>query len=1037
MPPFNPTAEVIDAAEDEATKNGIAVLVLDFQNEFVSPGGKLHNDVKDMMEKTGMVEKLSNFVAMARENGAIIIHSPVIIPPGGKIQTGDGWDPHAFAQIEGLFEEGTWNAEMAKGIDQREEDIVLQGRKCFWAFDGTNLADILKERNIKSFFAGGFLTNMCVEESIHEASQIEGLDVYALTDGCAAKSPEEHFAATNGTFPLLCSTCTCHQAASIVRSLATRDGVPPALMGNIINNSRAKRASLALRNTIGERRNTFLQAARHSAYMKMVEQVPSNDLPSRTRLSIATLLNYYPEKEEPDEAGFDPACPIFMMVGSQRSGSNWLRTMLSEREDLAGPHPPHILRDFFPILDKFGDLENEENLHILVDHVCTFVEKNQVTWLDKHGRPVKFDRERVLDVAISTVDIMRMVHKDKDIHQKYYLIAIFDEIQNLNAIACDKRTWICKSMGNSQYHDMLLTYYGEERLRYIYLVRDCRDVALSFMKSPVGDCHYYAIISKWTKLQRHALHVLSVSESLVYQVRYENLLKDNAATMEGINEFMGKRKFGKVLRRGSVAILNKVEDMMNTAAGGVGAQQASVLSYKFKNLTRGESFRQGQFQKWRKEMNEDDILLIESVAHEMMTRLGYEPHIVGVTRDALVFTDEQIEEFKVLNELGIKKMMEDLQQENPEDAKRRIIQKTVLEQDAVMLSSTDDENGLSDVDEEDEFDDGEDKIKKMHPYKWPRGASKVGYLTDEQVSERFQVKETSVLKSGKFSIKYSVAMQRGYYPSNLDKPCQDAFLDSNYLEMQWLCVFDGHGPTGHDCAEYARDNVINNYNGVAMSKDAIGASLLNVNKGLHGSDIDDSNSGTTALTVLVKGGELLVANVGDCRCVVVSLVDGKLIATALTSDQTPHRKDELERIKKAGGLVMTSEQYDNDEPMHENWLDGDSPPRIWHPNRKEGKFPGCAFTRSIGDQNGEGIGVTADAEFSKYTLSDKDQFLLIGSDGIFEFISDAEAARICSLYDDPIEVCRALVGESYRRWIKREERTDDITVIAGFISKDD
>ena len=157
------------------------------------------------------------------------------------------------------------------------------------------------------------------------------------------------------------------------------------------------------------------------AFLRHDEQKMSRKL----RLSVATMLHYYPEKEEADESGFDPATPIFMMVGSQRSGSNWLRTMLSEREDLAGPHPPHILRDFFPILDKFGDLEDEGNLEILVDHVCTFVENNQVQWLDKHGRPVKFDRQRVLDVAVSTVEILRAVHKDENIHQGYYLISIF------------------------------------------------------------------------------------------------------------------------------------------------------------------------------------------------------------------------------------------------------------------------------------------------------------------------------------------------------------------------------------------------------------------------------------------------------------------------------------------------------------------------------------------------------------------------------------------------------------------------------------
>lgn len=41
---------------------------------------------------------------------------------------------------------------------------------------------------------------------------------------------------------------------------------------------------------------------------------------------------------------------------------------------------------------------------------------------------------------------------------------------------------------------------------------------------------------------------------------------------------MGKRKFGKVLRRGSVAILKKVEDMLDSATSSQGAKQAAVSS---------------------------------------------------------------------------------------------------------------------------------------------------------------------------------------------------------------------------------------------------------------------------------------------------------------------------------------------------------------------------------------------------------------------------------------------------------------------------
>jgi hypothetical protein len=38
--------------------------------------------------------------------------------------------------------------------------------------------------------------------------------------------------------------------------------------------------------------------------------------------------------------------------------------MLGEREDLIAPHPPHIMREFMPILSKFGDIEKIENLKV-------------------------------------------------------------------------------------------------------------------------------------------------------------------------------------------------------------------------------------------------------------------------------------------------------------------------------------------------------------------------------------------------------------------------------------------------------------------------------------------------------------------------------------------------------------------------------------------------------------------------------------------------------------------------------------------------
>ena len=217
--------------------------------------------------------------------------------------------------------------------------------------------------------------------------------------------------------------------------------------------------------------------------------------------------------------------PVFFMIGSQRSGSNWLRTMLDQREDLVGPHPPHVMREFMPLISKFGDLSQDENFSILVDHVCTFVERNQVPWNDKYGQRIVFCRQTVCDQAKSSCD--RLEKQDEGcLNDELYLLSIFDGVMDFFADANGKELWLCKSMGMSAYHTSLLKFYGQRRLRYIYLVRDPRDVALSFMNTPVGDKHYYAIVKKWAKLQKQAIAILDDTPDIIYNIKYEELLED-------------------------------------------------------------------------------------------------------------------------------------------------------------------------------------------------------------------------------------------------------------------------------------------------------------------------------------------------------------------------------------------------------------------------------------------------------------------------------------------------------------------------------
>ena len=121
---------------------------------------------------------------------------------------------------------------------------------------------------------------------------------------------------------------------------------------------------------------------------------------------------------------------------------------------------------------------------------------------------------------------------------------------------------------------------------------------------------------------------------------------------------------------------------------------------------------------------------------------------------------------------------------------------------------------------------------------------------------------------------------------------------------------------------------------------------------------------------------------------------GKLVAIPLSEDQTPYRKDERDRLRKAGACICSIDQMEGIAPMHDDWgevnlgIDIDEegdPPRVWC---QDHKYPGTAFSRSLGDTIGEGIGVNAEPEIVTKEVTKGDEILVIASDGIFEFLTN-------------------------------------------------
>lgn len=136
-------------------------------------------------------------------------------------------------------------------------------------------------------------------------------------------------------------------------------------------------------------------------------------------------------------------------------------------------------------------------------------------------------------------------------------------------------------------------------------------------------------------------------------------------------------------------------------------------------------------------------------------------------------------------------------------------------------------------------------------------------------------------------------------------------------------------------------------------------------------------------------------------------------------------KDEKERILSCNGRIDTFREP-NGDPI--------GPARVW---LKHENVPGLAMSRSIGDLVAASVGVSAEPEFFETELIEEDKFLVIASDGVWEFISNEEVVNMIVPYwlqGNPEEACNKIVKESVAHWKKEDEVIDDITVVIIFLN---
>jgi ureidoacrylate peracid hydrolase len=178
-----------------------ALVLIEYQNDFTSEGGSLHQAVKPVMDSTNMLANTVETVKKARELGATIIYVPITFTDDYHELTSQPYGILKGVVDSKSFRKGTWGAEIVDVLKPEPQDIVIEGKRGLCGFSSTNLDFILRSRGISNIALGGFLTNCCVESTMRSGYD-KGYNVVTLKDCTSALGEEEQRFAVEKNYPM-------------------------------------------------------------------------------------------------------------------------------------------------------------------------------------------------------------------------------------------------------------------------------------------------------------------------------------------------------------------------------------------------------------------------------------------------------------------------------------------------------------------------------------------------------------------------------------------------------------------------------------------------------------------------------------------------------------------------------------------------------------------------------------------------------------------------------------------------------------------
>lgn len=268
----------------------------------------------------------------------------------------------------------------------------------------------------------------------------------------------------------------------------------------------------------------------------------------------------------------------FFILGCGRSGTSLLARMLNEHSNLAVPYESHLFNNFYPWLKWYGDLSREKNRVRLVDDILATDVMND--W-----RP-RLDQE----------DVLHRIGR----HDFGGIVAA---TMSSWASAQGKKRWGEKTPGHAWFWDEIQSFFPNAKI--IHVVRDGRDVALSFMNARFGPKTIYSAGKYWVNYVKRIDQIKTkIDPGNFHQLYYEELLDKPISVLNEVCDFLGESFEPQML------------DFHKNKA------RYPTDNQNLQNLKR--PLQKNNKRKWSTMMSRRNLRVFEGVAYCSLKKHGYE-----------------------------------------------------------------------------------------------------------------------------------------------------------------------------------------------------------------------------------------------------------------------------------------------------------------------------------------------------------------------------------------------------------------------------